>query len=47
MKYINRDFAPKDWINNEDIPAKHLIPTGLVITFGAIGALLLIGFFGG
>ena len=46
-RWTNKDHAPKDRINHEDIPAKHLIPAGLIITCGAIGALLLIGFVGG
>ena len=41
MKYINRDFAKKDWINHEP----GLIRGALRVTTAAIAALIIIQLF--
>lgn len=43
-KWINIDHAPNDWINQDDIPARQLIPGAVRITLAAIIALSIIIF---
>lgn len=42
-KWINIDYAPKDWINQDDIPARQLFHGALrvtVLTVIALAALI-------